>query len=217
VLIAFEGLHSAGKSTQVAGLVQWLREHNIPVAPSAWNSSPPLGERITALKVENWLTPVAMVLMEAADLAYRYENGLGEALADGAVVVCDRYFYSTVARGVSRGVRREFIEGCFDFAPTPDLVFYLRCTAQTTLRRRTAGRMSLGGHLSGEDFRPVPDRRQGFLDHQGETAELYEQILPTGTVRIDCLDAKPDIHQRVTAAVAAALQTTTPRGGAPCG
>jgi dTMP kinase len=80
MLIVFEGLHSAGKSTQVAALEKWLRDRGASVTLTSWNSSPSLGATITGLKMANALSPIAMVLMEAADLAYRYEHGLCEAL-----------------------------------------------------------------------------------------------------------------------------------------
>src|SRR5687767_1150286 len=99
MLVVLEGLYSAGKSTQAALLTQVLRERGVPVVATEWNSSAPLGDTITRLKIDRSVGPTAMVLMEAADLAYRYEAGLCDALAAGSVVVSDRYWYSTVVRG----------------------------------------------------------------------------------------------------------------------
>jgi len=208
MLIVFEGLHSAGKSTQIAALVQWLRERGALVTLTSWNSSPPLGATITGLKMASALSPIAMVLMEAADLAYRYEHGLRDALDGGDIVVADRWSYSTVVRAVPRGVARDFVRDCFAFAPRPDLVFYLRCTARETLSRRLAAGLPLQGHLIGTDLEPGIGPREGYLRHQGQASRLYDATLPPDTVVLSCHD-HPDVLRGL---VVAAVQAHLPAG-----
>jgi dTMP kinase len=205
MLVVFEGLHSAGKSTQVAALAGALQHRGVTVVTTEWNSSPPLGRRISQLKIDNRLGPTAMVLMEAADLAYRFESQLRDALAGGAVVVSDRYFYSTLVRGIARGIDAGFIRSCFAFAPEPGVVFHLRCAADVTLARREAVGLSIGGHMSGEDHRVVTDRRKGFVSHQSEMGDLYDDVLPDGTVRLDATAPAADLHAKVVAAVTARM------------
>jgi dTMP kinase len=205
MLIAFEGLHSAGKSTQVEALVRRLGADGVPVVRTSWNSSPPLGARIGQLKMKNRLGPLSMVLMEAADLAYRVESGLGEALASGVVVVADRWYHSTVVRAVSRGVDESYVRSCFGFAPEPDLLFQLGCTARETLNRRTAAGLPLVGHLIGEDVRPGIEPTDGYLLHQGEIAALYERVLPMGRIQLRCQQPPDVLHEQVVSAVYASL------------
>ncbi|MEU1762965.1 hypothetical protein [Micromonospora sp. NPDC005652] len=196
MLIAFEGLHGAGKSTQVAALVRRLRDDGVPVVETSWNSSPPLGDRIGRLKIENRLGPLSMVLMEAADLAYRIETELREAL-DHGIVVADRWYYSTVVRAVSRAVDERYVRSCFEFAPEPDVLFHLTCTARETLDRRMAAGLPLVGHLIGEDIRPGIEAREGYLRHQGEVAALYERVLPRRRVQLSCQEPPDVLHDRV--------------------
>ncbi|MEU4792159.1 dTMP kinase [Micromonospora tulbaghiae] len=201
MLIAFEGLHTAGKSTQVDALVRWLGGRVERVVKTAWNSSPPLGASIGRLKSENRVGPLAMVLMEAADLAYRFEEGLRNALSAGGVVVADRWFYSTIVRAVPRGVDEQFVRSCFAFAPRPDIVFHVRCTAQETLNRRVARALPLRGHLVGEDLTPGLDPRTGYLVHQGEAALLYDRVLPQDAVVLPCAQSPDALQARVVAAL----------------
>lgn len=204
MLVVLEGLHSAGKSTQAALLTRLLRERGIPAVSTSWNSSVPLGRTITDLKIANDVGPTAMVLMEAADLAYRYEQDLRAAL-DRGVVVSDRYFYSTVVRGVVRGVDEAYIRSCFAFAPRPDLVFHLRCAASVTLARRERLGLSLGGHLSGADHRVITDPRQDFLTHQDDMTRQYERVLPETTVPLDATAEPAEVHRLIAERVIAEL------------
>ncbi len=199
MLVVFEGLHSAGKSTQVAALVTWLRERRQPVLETSWNSSACLGTRISHLKMNNRLNPLAMVLMEAADLAFRYEDTIRAALDRGDVVVSDRYVYSTIVRAVARGVDEAFVRGCFAFAPDPDLVLYLRCSAEETLRRRVATGLPLCGHLIGQDLKPTADSRTGYLWHQHEISLLYERYLPKDKTALLCTHPPAALHGQVVA------------------
>jgi dTMP kinase len=212
MLIAVEGLHSAGKSTCVAAIAGVLRERGLPVVTTEWNSSPPLGPTITRLKVDNLIGPVAMVLMEAADLAYRFETRLRDALANGAVVISDRYHYSTLVRGISRGVDPAYIRSCFSFSAEPDIVFHLRCAAEVTLARREAAGLPIGGHMSGEDYRIVTDRRRGFVEHQNEMAVLYDTVLPDRTVSLDATLPQTDLQAQVLAVVGERLMSRSAQG-----
>ncbi|WP_177154317.1 dTMP kinase [Actinosynnema pretiosum] len=204
MLIVFEGLHSSGKSTQAGLLAEWLVARGVVPTRTSWNSSTPLGATITDLKIRDRLGPQALVLMEAADLAHRWESGLGEVLAAGGVVISDRYHYSTMARGVIRGISLEHIRECFRFAPEPDLVLHVRCTGRETLRRRLAAGQSLGSHLCGADYRPVVDERAAFVEHQDRMAELYGELLPEGTVDLPLGASREEAHALVLDAYRAA-------------
>ncbi|WP_019545205.1 dTMP kinase [Streptomyces sulphureus] len=184
MLIVVEGIHSSGKSTLSEALARWLRERGERVVETSWNSSEVLGPHITRLKIDNRLRPTTMVLMEAADLAHRYERVLRPALDEGRVVVSDRYLYSTLVRGRLRGVEEGFIRRCFSFAPAPDLVLHVRSSGGTTLERRLSAGQSIGGHMAGEDFRPISDERAAFVELQERTEQLYGEVLPPGTVRL---------------------------------
>lgn len=202
MLIVFEGIHSAGKSTQSASLARWLRAKDEEgVVETSWNSSEVLGPHITRLKITNALSPMTMVLMEAADLAHRYERELRTTLAAGQVVVSDRYLYSTLVRGMLREVQESFIRDCFAFAPVPDLVFHVRSSGKTTLGRRLAAGRSVGGHMSGEDFRTVTDRRAAFVELQDRTEELYKEVLPPGTVSLPGSCDAAELHTHVISEV----------------
>lgn len=205
MLIAFEGVYSAGKSTQVRMLAELLARKHAPPVITASNSSD-IGQVVSRLKIENRMTPLGMVLAEAADLAYRVENGIGAALDAGRVVVADRYVWSHVVRGAVRGIDPAFIRACIAFAPPATHVFFVRCPGATTLERRLAEGLRVADHLSGSDYRPVTDHHASFVEEQDRLNALYSSILPAGTVQLDGTASPDEIHARVAEEVLPALR-----------
>jgi hypothetical protein len=61
--------------------------------------------------------------------------------------------------------------------------------------------LSLGGHLSGEDYQIVSDRRQAFRTHQNDMARLYEKVLPEGTISLDATALAADVHRQIAGRV----------------
>jgi len=205
-LIAFEGVYSCGKSTQVRLLAEWLRGRGVEPVVSEWNSSEIVADRIVELKEAGRLVPRALVLLEAADFADRYERVVGPALADGHVVLADRYIQSSIVRGVVRGVEHELLRGCFAYAPEPALVVHVTCPASETLARRLAQGKPIGEYLCGEDFRPVSDRRSAFIEYQAIVEEAYMDVLPRDALRVSSLDPPEALAAAIRDRVAPLLQ-----------
>lgn len=107
LFISFEGGDGAGKSTQVALLVERLRVAEHTVCPVQEPGGTPLGENLRAwLKGTNRnITDEAELLLFAAARAELVHGIIAPALASGAVVVADRYADSTtVYQGYGRGI-----------------------------------------------------------------------------------------------------------------
>ncbi|MFC4015591.1 dTMP kinase [Nonomuraea purpurea] len=177
MLIAIDGIYSAGKSTLIGELVGRLQKVlDRPVAISDWNSSGLVGELIPKWKREGELGPHSLLFAEALDLAHRWESSIRPNLDSGAVIVADRYVLSGMARSVIRGVAPSLAQRAFDFVPRETLTVLVECAAELTLRRRLALGKVIGGYHSGRDYRRSESTEADFIGYQAEMRELYRSM-----------------------------------------
>lgn len=128
--IVFEGVEGAGKSTQLNRLQRWLTESDwVKVlskdlksgTPPIWVTREPggtiLGKQLRQLLLDSALTAaeglpdVTELLLYAADRAQHVHAALLPALANGTLVLCDRYTDSTIAyQGHGRGLELSLIQ-----------------------------------------------------------------------------------------------------------
>ncbi len=98
VFVAFEGGDGAGKSTQVRLLVAQLERAGRDVLVTRQPGGTELGAGIRELVLHgDHVSPRAEALLYAADKAQHVETVVAPALAEGRVVVTDRYVDSAIA------------------------------------------------------------------------------------------------------------------------
>src|SRR5205823_5413525 len=98
------------KSTQLRMLAGALRERGIDVLTTCQPGGTPLGRRLREafLETEENVAPMAELLLFAADRAQHVEFLIKPALAEGRVVISDRYADATFAyQGAGRGFDEE--------------------------------------------------------------------------------------------------------------
>jgi dTMP kinase len=176
VLIVFDGVYSAGKSTLIDHVVQQLRGHGCAVATTEWNSSDIVGDLIPTWKREGRLGGHSLLFAEAADLAHRCEKSIWPSLDDGRLVVADRYVLSGMARSVIRGVDADLAASVFSFAPKETLTVLVECPAEVTLARRQRLGKHLGGYHSGRDYRRSASVEADFVRYQDEMHHMYRGL-----------------------------------------
>jgi dTMP kinase len=141
LLIAFEGVEGAGKSTQIELLRRTLEERGLGVVATREPGGTPLGERVRALLLDpsTSVHPRAEALLFAAARAELVEQVIRPALERGEVVLCDRYLDSSLAyQGAARGLGREEIAAINRFATAgllADVVVLLRLDPAEGLAR----------------------------------------------------------------------------------
>ncbi|MEU2953948.1 dTMP kinase [Streptomyces xanthochromogenes] len=204
MLLVVDGIYSAGKSTLIRGLLKRLDEMiELSVKFTDWNSSELTGDLLPQWKREGRLGAHSLLLAEATDLAHRCEKDIRPWLAEGHVVVADRYATSGMARGVVRGADPEWAAQVFAFAPREMLTVLVECSAQETLRRRQSLGKVLSGYHSGRDFRRTDSVEADFVRYQEEMLGVYRSLSaargPVLTVDSERTSAEESVEQVLNA------------------
>lgn len=120
IFITFEGGEGAGKSTHIRFLAEALEEHGREVLCLREPGGTAVGEQLRSIVLdpENAaLSDEAELLIYEAARAQIVSEVIAPALARGAVVLCDRFYDSTIAYQVfGRGLDRSFVEAANEFA-----------------------------------------------------------------------------------------------------
>ncbi len=141
--ITFEGIEGSGKTTQINLLLAWLRQQTRPVLATREPGGTAIGDRIRAILLDPLHTdmaPETEILLYSAARAQIVRQVLRPHLADGWIVICDRFFDSTLAyQGFGRGLSLHDLRHITTFATgglVPDLTIYLDIDPEAGLRRK---------------------------------------------------------------------------------
>jgi dTMP kinase len=110
--IVIDGIDGGGKTTQIQMLADRLRKDGRKVVLTREPGGSPLAERIRTilLQRENCvLTPEQEAVLFAAARSDHIAKTVLPALADGAIVICDRFALSTRVYQGMRGVSRDLL------------------------------------------------------------------------------------------------------------
>ncbi len=144
MFITFEGGEGAGKSTLIRNLSRELERQGIALVTTREPGGCPLADQIRSLVLENKgegcaIGVEAELLLFLAARAQHVEQLIKPALAEGKLVLCDRFNDSTIAyQGIARNVGQDLVEKLCTFAShglEPDLTFFLDISAEEGLAR----------------------------------------------------------------------------------
>jgi len=175
LFVVFEGGDGVGKSTQVVELVSRLRNRRIEPVVTRQPGGTPIGAKLRELLLDPGhpeLTARTEALVYAADKAQHVEEVILPALAQGKVVVCDRYVDSMIAyQGAGRVLDLTEVEQVARWATgglRPDLTVLLDIDpAEAVANIRQQDRLE----AAGLDFHRRA--REHFLRLAGEDPERY--------------------------------------------
>jgi len=140
--IVFEGLDGAGLSTQAFELRNFLIAQGYNVILTKEQTDGLIGGLIKSCLKKEWKTSLlALQMLFTADRAHHLGEEVEPALAEGKMVICDRYFFSTVAFGALQ-VDRDFLKKINSKFRVPDITFILDCPTDVCLERINKGRFS---------------------------------------------------------------------------
>jgi len=200
-LIVIEGPDSAGRSTQIRLLRDWLERRGYASAQTGLKRSRLVGKKLQDVMQGYSLGPLTFSLYYATDLADQIENVIVPALAADFIVLADRYVYTPIARDVVRGVDVRWIEGVFGFAIVPDVVLYLDVKPEVLAERVLGNLHYLDYWESGMDIHRDGDMYASFINYQNLIREQFLAMAPTKGFHI--IDGDRDAEQ-----VARELQKT---------
>ncbi len=143
--LTVEGLDGSGKGTQIRRLSDALGRWGFDVVHTREPGGTPIGEKIRDILLDRENTGMAAeteALLYAASRAQHVREKILPAVAEGKVVLCDRYLDSSVAyQGGGRQLGIDEVlqinESAVDGA-IPDLTVFLDLDHQESLRRRCA-------------------------------------------------------------------------------
>jgi dTMP kinase len=194
--IAFEGGEGTGKSTQSKMLKEWLEARGEKVVLSREPGGTDLGKDLRKILLGHEtgeISPRAEALLYAADRAHHVFSVIRPALAEGKVVITDRYFDSSIAyqgagRVLSPGevarISRWATESLF-----PTLTIVIDLPAEIGI-----GRLKNRDRLEAEPIAFHERVRQEFLQIARLDPERY--LVVDGTQSIDA------IHNEITKRIA---------------
>ncbi|WP_447979788.1 dTMP kinase [Candidatus Nitrospira bockiana] len=150
--ITFEGIEGSGKTTQLARLAKHLRQRGYRVVETREPGGTPLAEDIRSLMLDikksrastgrDGMTPECEAALVFAARSQHVAELIRPALAGGAIVLCDRFFDSTLAyQGYARGLDLRALRGgnrlaTGGLAPDLTLLFDLPVAVGLARRRR---------------------------------------------------------------------------------
>ena len=191
--VCFEGIEGGGKSTQaelLRGAVEGLGRRCLMLAYPDRSSD--YGRIIYRyLSGEARLGTTELVLLFMADFA-KDSQRIIDTVENGGVVVCSRYYYSTIAYQCASG---------FDYArardltvavplPRPSVVFYLDVPVELGYERKLKGKGMAGLDINERD-----------MEYIGRVRSVYERLLREGLgtecVRLDAALPVEELHKAV--------------------
>ncbi len=186
--ITFEGLDGSGKTTQLRRLAAWLTAEEYEVVTLRQPGSTPLGDRLRSVllvsRAESSLgqiAPLAEMALMFADRAQAIAKVIEPALADGSIVLCDRFTDSSEAyQGGGRQLGSERILAMHSAVCDnlqPDLTLLLLPPLEASLARARRRNQRNQFKASGPDQGPAPDENRFEAEADDFHRRIHESYL----------------------------------------
>jgi dTMP kinase len=182
ILIAVEGIDGAGKTTQIRKLKQALRSAGETVVASKEPTNGQWGSILRKSAQTGRLSLSEELDTFIKDRTEHVAQLIQPNLDAGAIVILDRYFYSTIAYQGARGADVSSVtEEMFFRFPEPDAVFLLDVDPVTGIHRIANDRGEEPNHF--EDRASLADARVIFNQMKGENIHRIDGAMSIQQVR----------------------------------
>jgi dTMP kinase len=197
LLIVFEGPDGSGKTTQRKLLKTWLKGEGHDVVTTKWNSSELFKPLIKARKQIRSLNATEFSLLHACDFRHRLETEVLPALCAGKTVIADRYFFTALARDITRGMDLGWVMNLYGPILWPDVVFYFSVSAETSGKRIAAERTP-SYYESGQDLTEIADPHASYQAFIGQVLGQYAGLATIfNFVTVDAEKSIYEQHQMI--------------------
>jgi dTMP kinase len=216
--VTFEGLDGSGKTTQLRRLAAWLEARGEAPLVTRQPGGTATGDRIRALLLDSKteaLDPRAELGLMFADRAQSIAEVIAPALAEGRVVLCDRFTDSTEAyQGGGRELGSEIVLALHEAMCSglrPDLTLLLLPGLEASLERARRRNARPG----------VAD--EGRFEREGDgfyrrVFDKYREIAAREPVRVVVVDgdlAIEEVHRKVVEVIEERLPARFRSAAAP--
>ncbi|MCI0389164.1 MAG: dTMP kinase [Acidobacteria bacterium] len=195
-LITFEGIDGCGKSTQMRLLEQYLAERDVAFVSTREPGGTELGKKIRSALLDGMkgsVDPLAELLLYAADRAQHVRQVIMPALAEGKVVLSDRFYdATTVYQGYARGFDLTLVNQLNELASgglKPDLTLLFDLDVETGLKRtleRGGATYAIATQPDRLDQEPVEFHelvRNAYLEIAAREPQRFRVIPASGQVQ----------------------------------
>lgn len=125
-LIAVDGAVGRDVSEAATTLYDFLTERRVSSGVSRWDASGLFTDVASAPVAQRDLSPRTLLLLYAADLAFRLRWEIVPALEQGLVIVAAPYVTTATTFGRATGLSSDWLKTLFRFAPHPARTLILR-------------------------------------------------------------------------------------------
>ena len=195
MLITFEGIDGSGKSTQARLLEDYLQRHGCATLLVREPGGTELSERVRALLLSNELDidPFAELLLFSAARAQLVTEKIKPALADGTIVLCDRFYDSTTAyQGAGRGIAERPWLQAFHQKVTgglvPDRTYLVEVPPEVARARRDA---------SGQAADRMETAQDDFYTRVTDAYAALAEAEPERFLRLDGQQSIDTLHEQI--------------------
>jgi dTMP kinase len=218
IFISFEGLDGSGKTTQLRKLAAWLEQRGHSVVTTRNPGGTPLGERVRGLLLDSRtesaigkIAPITELTLMFADRAQSIAQVIRPGIAEGKIVLCDRYTDSSEAyQGGGRGIGSERVLAlhqavCEDFQPEMTILLLppLEIALPRARRRNTRATSAQGADENRfeteddlffvrvhEKYREIAARdahRVVLIEDDASIDEIHARVVDAGSRRFPSL------------------------------
>lgn len=196
--IVFEGIDGAGKTTQINLLAKYLSEQGRAVyctaEPTETVSGGLLRDALSGVTRRTVCEMAAMFVFDRINHNVNPVNGIQKMLADGFDVICDRYYYSSLAYQGS-GTDPEWVSNMNLNCPEimrPDVCIFLDLTPEQSMARINRGRATQEIYENEEKLTAV--RNQFY--------RVFEQLRERDNIQVvDAYRSVEEIHRNIVEVV----------------
>lgn len=188
LFITFEGVEGSGKSTQIDLLAEFLSEKGYEVVSTREPGGTAIGDKIRKIVLNPDFTEMdfkAEALLYAANRAQHVAEVIAPALAQGKIIISDRYTDSSLAyQSFGRDLDQKKVENISEWATgglEPDLTILLDIPADKGLKRTS---------------RSLADRiEQENIDFHDRVSKGFLKLAKKFPKRFKVIDATKDVDQ----------------------
>lgn len=188
MFIVFEGIDGAGKTTQINLLADKLRtaglDPYITAEPTGMETGKAIRRVLSGAIPKTPTQVAAMFVQDRIDHNVDPEQGIEVLLAQSKAIICDRYYYSSLAY---QGSLTDFdwVMACNCDCPEirrPDLCIFLDLSPEESMKRITRDRTQTEIYEKADTLTKVRARYMDVFDRLAAKGDKIEIIDASGTI-----------------------------------